>query len=276
MRILGLLCCALLGTLLIVVAGDFPNWGDLDTPASLHVSPYYIEHTMEDTSVPNIVTSVLADYRGYDTMFETIVVFCAGMACFFLLGAYAHEEPKERFYRSVETGVVLRFTGDARPRPGSDCFERIDPRWTPHDIIVSTLGRIMVPFIQIYALYVIAHGHHSPGGGFQGGVILGAAFILLALSSNLRTMTRRIDHKVLGVFSAMGVVIYAGVGALCLGMGSNFLDYSALYGLLGVSEVAARSLGILFVEVGVGLTVMATMVIIYNNVASAGRYEEGL
>ena len=276
MRMLGLLCCALLGALLVVVADDFPNWGDLDSPASMHVSPYYIEHTMEDTSVPNIVTSVLADYRGYDTMFETIVVFCAGMATFFLLGAYVRGEPDERFYRSVETGVVLRFTGDARPVPGSCCFERIDPRWTPHDIIVSIVGRIMVPFIQLYALYVVAHGHHSPGGGFQGGVILGASFILLALSSNLRTMLRRIDHKVLGVFSAMGVMIYTGVGALCLGMGANFLDYSALHGLLGVSEVAARSLGILFVEIGVALTVMATMVVIYNNVASAGRYEEGL
>jgi len=276
MRILGLLSCALLGALLIAIAADFPEWGDAHSPASEHLSPYFIEHTMEDTSVPNIVTSVLADYRGYDTMFETIVVFCAGIACFFLLGSYACAEPEERFYRSVETGVVLRFTGDARPRPDSPCFERIDPRWTPRDIIISMVGRIMVPFIQIYALYVVAHGHHSPGGGFQGGVILGAAFILLALSSNLRTMTRCIDHKVLGVLSALGVMIYAGVGVTCMVMGSNFLDYAALHTILGVSPVAARSLGILFVEVGVAMTVMATMVVIYNNVASAGRYEEGL
>jgi len=64
---------------------DMPDWGDPDSPANMHVSPYYITNTLEDTATPNIVTSVLADYRGYDTFGETTVIFSAGMACILLL-----------------------------------------------------------------------------------------------------------------------------------------------------------------------------------------------
>ncbi len=67
------------GALLLYGTGDFPPWGDPNAPAARHVSPLYIEKSVEETHVPNIVTAVLADYRGYDTMFETIVIFCAGV-----------------------------------------------------------------------------------------------------------------------------------------------------------------------------------------------------
>ena len=67
------------------------------------MSPYYIEHSVEDTAVPNIVTAVLADYRGYDTMFETSVIFAAGIACLFLLRVYRRKSDKTRLYRHVHT-----------------------------------------------------------------------------------------------------------------------------------------------------------------------------
>ena len=70
---------------LLIGVKDFPNWADPNQPASLHVSPRYIEKTVEETGVPNIVTAVLADYRGYDTMFETAVIFTAGVAVMMLL-----------------------------------------------------------------------------------------------------------------------------------------------------------------------------------------------
>jgi multicomponent Na+:H+ antiporter subunit B len=75
----------LTGALLVYGTGDMPNWGDPQSPASLHVSPRYIEKTMEETAVPNMVTSVLADYRGYDTLGETTVIFTAGIACILLI-----------------------------------------------------------------------------------------------------------------------------------------------------------------------------------------------
>lgn len=73
------------GILLIYGTEDFPRWGDPSQPASVHVSPRYIEKTVEETAVPNIVTAVLADYRGYDTMFETTVIFTAGIVVMMLL-----------------------------------------------------------------------------------------------------------------------------------------------------------------------------------------------
>jgi len=271
---LGLLLVILSGALLLYATVDFPLWGDPSSPASLHVSPRYIEKTMEETSVPNIVTAVLADYRGFDTMFETTVIFGAGVVCFLLLRVLGGEEG-DHYYRHLPTGVTIHVKG-AKGKSLSGEFERIDMLWTPYDLVIKTACRIMIPFIQIYALYVIAHGHHSPGGGFQGGVILGASVILLAISQNLRTALRRIGEKTVGILCAIGVFIYAGTGALCLALGRNFLDYAALASVLGTDPVTARSHGILIVETGVGIAVMATMIWIYNNVSSAGRYDEGL
>lgn len=275
MKIIGLIIALSTGVLLIGATGDFPGWADPTSPASTHLSPHFIEKTMEETSVPNIVTAVLADYRGYDTMYETAVIFTAGLACFILLRVFVREEPEDRLYRHVLTGVTVRVKKGAKLPPSED-FERIDATWTPPDLIIKTICRFLIPFIQLFALYVIAHGHHSPGGGFQGGVILGASIILLAISQDLRTSVRRMREKLDAVLCAVGVIIYAGTGALCLLLGFNFLDYSALASVLHCDPVTARSHGILIVEIGVGIAVMCTMIWIYNNVSSTGKYDEGL
>lgn len=74
-----------LGALLAVAAHDFPAWGDPDSPPSRHVSPRYLLEGARETGAPNIVTAVLADYRGYDTLVETVVIFTAAVACALLL-----------------------------------------------------------------------------------------------------------------------------------------------------------------------------------------------
>lgn len=84
-KIISLLITIFVGFILIYSTWHFPSIGDPNQPASLHVSPRYIEKTIEETKVPNAVTSVLADYRGYDTMFETSVIFTAGVAVMMLL-----------------------------------------------------------------------------------------------------------------------------------------------------------------------------------------------
>ncbi|MEW6671503.1 MAG: Na(+)/H(+) antiporter subunit B [Thermodesulfobacteriota bacterium] len=276
MKLIGLISVILCGGLLFFGVTDFPGWGDPASPASTHVSPYYIQNTLADTSVPNIVTAVLADYRGYDTLGETTVIFTAAIACFFLLRFTRRLEPKERFYRHVPTGITLRISHGGKLPVESEAFERIDSLWSPHDVIIKTTCRLVVPFIQLFALYVIAHGHYSPGGGFQGGVILGAAMILYALSYDLRSALLRMSEKIGAIFCATGVFIYAGTGALCLLSGLNFLDYSALATVFGGDPVAARSHGIFAVEIGVGMTVMAAMIWIYYNLSSAGKHDEGL
>jgi len=142
------------------------------------------------------------------------------------------------------------------------------------DIIVSTISRILVPFIQIYALYVIMHGHYSPGGGFQGGVILGASMVLLLLTRGYDEATGRVSENTITLLTSAGVLIYAGIGLLCLFFHGNYLDYGKLAALLHVNPAHARSLGILGIETGVGIAVMAVMYSIFLDISTGGVLPE--
>lgn len=73
------------GTALIYGSFALPPFGGADTPVHTHVAPYYLLHSIEDTTVPNVVTSVLSSYRGFDTLGETTVIFTAGIAVLMLL-----------------------------------------------------------------------------------------------------------------------------------------------------------------------------------------------
>ncbi len=127
------------------------------------------------------------------------------------------------------------------------------------DLIIRTVCRGLAPFIQLFGLYVIMHGHSSPGGGFQGGVILASSFILLAMAEGSETLRRRLSLTALTGFMSAGVLLYAGLGVVCLGLGANYLDY----GVLPFSE--PRSVGMLVIEIGVGITVMAAMLSIFRD-----------
>ena len=70
---------------MLYAASDLPKFGDPNSPASVHISPTYIEQSYKDSHTPNIVTSVLMDYRSLDTMIETVVIFAAGISCTLLL-----------------------------------------------------------------------------------------------------------------------------------------------------------------------------------------------
>jgi multicomponent Na+:H+ antiporter subunit B len=245
----ALIITVVLGILLLRAAEDLPEWGDPASPASVHVSDHYILHSVEETAVPNFVTSVLADYRGYDTMFETVVIFCAGITVL----------------------IVLRLTHRKRRKVVGPRPERAD-----RDIILQSAARLLVPVMQLFALYVVAHGHHSPGGGFQGGVILGASFILLAISYDLKAVLARFREGTVLLFAGLGVLLYAGIGVACLLLGRNFLAYAAWAEVLGVTEQMAHSHGMLGVEIGVAITVLSIMFSLYADLASGGDLDEGL
>ena len=142
------------------------------------------------------------------------------------------------------------------------------------DIIIKTVARILAPFIQLYALYVIMHGHHSPGGGFQGGVILAASLLLLLITHGVEESKRRMSEKWVAGLSSLGLLIYSGIGILCIILSGNFLDYGSLAGILNVDTAEARSLGILGVEIGVGLAVMSVMFSIFFNISTSGEQPE--
>jgi multicomponent Na+:H+ antiporter subunit B len=243
----------LTGVFLLSALPDFPVWGDPNSPVNATVAPYYIENSIRNTHVPNLVTSVLADYRGFDTLLETTVVFIACIA----------------IYSILRVDKAKLETGEPAAAPV--------PRYDPGDsLIVRQASRFMVPFMQLFALYVIAHGHYSPGGGFQGGVILGASLILLAISFDLKFLLRQWSEKTLMLLVAAGVFLYAAVGLACVFMGGNYLNYSFLDSVLPSDQAMAHSHGILLVEIGVGITVMFSMIAIHINLASNGRFDRGL
>ena len=139
------------------------------------------------------------------------------------------------------------------------------------NVIIKTICRLLIPFLQLYAIYVLMHGHYSPGGGFQGGVMMGASFILLVIAYGLDDAQRRISVKALTIYACLGLFIYSGIGALALLMGGNYLDYATLP--LPLSSIPKiRAMGILGIEIGVFLGVMAIMIFIFLAIAS---YETG-
>ena len=139
------------------------------------------------------------------------------------------------------------------------------------DIIIETLARLLTPFIQAFALYVLFLGHYSPGGGFQGGALVAASLILLIIAYDLEKTTERFSEKFNVICNGGGVFIYAGVGLICLLLGGNFLDYSFLSKILPVGPEEARSLGILGVEIGVEISVAACLVSIFIDLAAKGE-----
>jgi multicomponent Na+:H+ antiporter subunit B len=143
------------------------------------------------------------------------------------------------------------------------------------DVIVETVSRLMVPFIQLFALYVIIHGAGGPGGGFQGGVIFGASFVLLVIAFGIVKAGDRFPEAVNTAFFSLGVYIYAGVGLLCiiLSLGAaQYLNYGFLP--LPVHFEERRALGVDLVEVGIGITVMAVITSIFFNLVWKRESEE--
>lgn len=120
-------------------------------------------------------------------------------------------------------------------------------------VIIRTVSRMMMPFIQLFGLYVIVHGESSPGGGFQGGVILGTSIILLAIVFGLEEAKRRISPKVIISLMCIGLLIYSGIGLLDMLAGGRYLEY----------PVEVSALSILGVEIGIGITVMAAITLLF-------------
>jgi multicomponent Na+:H+ antiporter subunit B len=142
------------------------------------------------------------------------------------------------------------------------------------DVVIRTISRMLVPFIQIYGLYVFVHGHGSPGGGFQGGCIMAASFILLSVAYDLREVKRRLSERKNAILCSLGVFIYAGTGCLAMLYSGNFLDYGTLSSLLATDPAKARYYGVAMIELGVQITVMAVMVSIFLDLVTMGKHEE--
>ena len=229
----------LVATLVVIYATfDKPRFGDPEAPVQTHVAPWYLEKTPEYIDIPNVVTAVLGSYRAYDTLGEGFVVFTAGIGVLFMLGA-----GRVRLTRTEETAhnVGLR-----------------------HHLIPRVVGRLLIPFILLFGLYVQFHGEYGPGGGFQAGAIIAAAVILYALLEGERHALEVLPQKLLLGMMAGGAVLYTGVGLAGIMLGGNFLDYS----VLASAAVTGQQLGIILIEAGVGITVTGTLLAIFHAFAA--------
>jgi multicomponent Na+:H+ antiporter subunit B len=133
--------------------------------------------------------------------------------------------------------------------------------------VLRVTTKLLMPFILLFALYVQFHGDFGPGGGFQAGVIFGAGFILYALIYGIESAKRVAPAGALRVLIAAGLLLFIGVGYAGLALDGNFLDY----GVLAHEPAHGQHLGIFLVELGVGITVAATMVTVFFAFASRGR-----
>jgi len=136
-----------------------------------------------------------------------------------------------------------------------------------HHWVLRVVAKLLIPFIMLFALYVQFHGDYGPGGGFQAGVIFGAAFILYSLIYGVDTARRVAPPRLIRVMMAVGVLIFAGTGFAGLALGGNYLDYS----VLARDASDGQHYGILAVEFGVGVTVASVMIAVFYAFAARPR-----
>jgi multicomponent Na+:H+ antiporter subunit B len=231
-------------TLIIIYATfDKPRLGDPQAPVQQHVGPWYLEKTPELIDIPNAVTAVLGSFRGYDTLGEVFVVFTAGIGVLFLLSASTgrrREEPES----TIETDEGLR-----------------------HYLVPRVVGRMLIPFIFLFGLYVQFHGEYGPGGGFQAGAILASAVILYALLEGESQALRALPMNVLKWLVAGGALLYGAVGIAGMLLGGNFLDYS----VLASDPKTGQQVGIILIELGVGITVTGVLLCVFHAFAARGK-----
>lgn len=123
-------------------------------------------------------------------------------------------------------------------------------------VILRVVAKALIPFILLFALYVQFHGDFGPGGGFQAGVIFAAGLILYGLVFGLDELRRVVSIRTLRRLMALGLLLYGGVGVYTMLAGGHYLDYDALD---HHDPAHGQHLGLLLIELGVGVTVTATM-----------------
>lgn len=240
-----LLLMVVLFGVLFVVSFDQPRLGDPSAPVHQHVAPWYLSETPKLIDIPNVVTAILASFRGYDTLGEVIVVFTAGIGVLSVLGF----RPKRQQRLSGETMA-----------------DKI--RGVQHHSILRVVGKLTIPFIMLFALVVQFHGKYTPGGGFSAGALFAAAVMLYGILEGADRSSKAMPQRPMLILAALGATLYTGVGIASMFLGGAFLDYN----VLAANPLTGQYLGILLVEFGVGLTVTTVLIMIFNAIANRSTY----
>ncbi len=232
-RILAVFLCFTVMAVLLVTVSYLPPFGNPDNPANNEVIERYIEKGLQETGTVNVVTGMILNYRGFDTMGETHVLFIAATSVTILLLAVSEKDKKRASDRSFE------------------------PK---NDIILQKAAKVLVPVIFMFGIYVIMNGHLSPGGGFSGGAMIGAGMILYAGAFGFAKTDRIFNGHVIKI---------AKISALCLYVSSlSYYFYTGANGIenhipLGTPGNLFSSGLIFFINIFVGTEVACTMYTFY-------------
>ncbi|WP_034327798.1 MnhB domain-containing protein [Alkaliphilus transvaalensis] len=134
------------------------------------------------------------------------------------------------------------------------------------DLIVKTITRLIVPFIQLYGIFIILHGHISPGGGFSGGAILGSSIILFTLSYGLERASKKVPHKISAILESAGILWYIFIGLIGIALGGTFLANQDSGFFMGEAGRILSAGMIPLLTVAIGIKVASTMVTLFHTI----------
>ena len=238
-RLAGVAVCVSLIGLLLFAAVRMPQFGTADTLIDSELTSFYVEHTLEETGALNIVTGIILDYRGFDTLGESHVLFIA--VCTVLLMLSVRGEKNE--------AARLRLTAKE---------QRLEPS---HDVILQSAARILTPLTLMFGLYIIFNGHLSPGGGFSGGAILGAGLILYQNAFGYEKTERFFTYKTFRWVSVSALLFYSTAKGYHFFTGANGIENGIPIGTPG--DIFSGGL-LLPLNIAVGCVVACTMYALYT------------
>jgi len=238
-RIASVVCCVALILMLLTAVSYLPPVGAADNPASNEVAAKYIEDGLQDTGAVNIVTGMILDYRAFDTLGESHVLFIATCTVLILLRS---DKKKDKQQEAAE--------------------QRREQHYEPKDdSILQRVTFLLFPIIVIFGIYVILNGHISPGGGFSGGAIVGAGLILYANAFGFEKLNRFFTEKTYKWISFASLAFYCLAKSYSFFTGANHLESGIPLGIPG----AILSSGLILpLNICVGLVVACTMYAFYT------------
>ncbi|MGN0995442.1 MAG: hydrogen gas-evolving membrane-bound hydrogenase subunit E [Candidatus Ventricola sp.] len=241
-----LLCvgiCLTLIALLLYTVTTLPSFGSPEHPINNEVSARYIEKGLQETGAVNIVTGMILDYRAFDTLGESSVLFTAAMVVLFLLR------------RDKNSHKYSQLAQDMHDNPHSDTY--YEPK---NDVILQKTAFILVPIVMLLGVYVVLNGHLSPGGGFSGGAIMGAGLILYVTAFGFDKTRRFFTYKTYQRIVLVALLTYALSKCYSFYTGANGI-HSAIP--LGTPGAILSSGLILVLNICVGFIVACTMYCFY-------------
>lgn len=239
--LVAVVTCLGIIAVLLSTASHLPAFGNPDNPVNNEVSQRYIEKGMEETGAVNIVAGMILDYRAFDTLGESNVLFVAACAVLILLRISAEKQNDPVYLMEAEADDRL-----------------YEPK---NDSILQTSAVILVPLILIFGMYVIMNGHISPGGGFSGGAVMGAGLILYLNAFGFKKTERFFTFGTFKVVSVAALSFYALSKTYSFFTGANHLHSIITPGIPG--RIFSAGL-IPYLNLAVGLVVCCTMYAFYT------------